>query len=83
MYWLSSSCQVSLRSLSLSKRAHKKMALLAGRRYDPKTDTITLVGKRCPTRKQNKEYVMYLLKVLYLEANVSVAHLEHGPAAFL
>ena len=26
---------------------------------------------RCPTRKQNQEYVMYLLKVLYLESNVS------------
>ena len=25
---------------------------------------------RCPTREQNREYVSYLLKVLYLEANV-------------
>lgn len=25
---------------------------------------------RCPTRQQNRDYVMYLLKVLYLESNV-------------
>lgn len=47
------------------------MVNLAGKRYDKATDTITIVGKKCPTRNQNKEYVMYLLKVLYLESNVS------------
>ena len=47
------------------------MIQLAGPRYDTATDKLTLVGKRCPTRKQNKEYIMYLLKVLYIEANVS------------
>ena len=35
---------------------------------------IVIVGNtllcRCPTRKQNHDYVMYLLKVLYLESNV-------------
>lgn len=46
------------------------MVQLAGKRYDEETDTITIVGKKCPTRKQNKEYVLYLLKVLYLESNV-------------
>lgn len=28
---------------------------------------------RCPTRAQNHNYAMYLLKVLYLESNVSVS----------
>ena len=47
------------------------MILLAGRHYDSTTDQLTLVGNKCPTRKQNKEYILYLLKVLYTEANVS------------
>jgi len=45
------------------------MIKLAGSRYNPDTDSITIVGKRCPSRKQNYDYVMYLLKVLYLESN--------------
>ena len=64
--------QFSLADLFLSERARRKMILLAGRRYDPKTDTITLVGKRCPTRKQNRDYVMHLLAVLYMESKVRV-----------
>ena len=46
------------------------MIALSGQRYDPQTDEIKLIGEKCPTRKQNREYVMYLLKVLYLESNV-------------
>lgn len=51
--------------------AREKMITLAGRRYDASSNTLTLVGNRCPTRKQNKDYLMYLLKVLYLESHVS------------
>lgn len=47
------------------------MVLLAGERYNAKKDEITLVGKECPTSKQNTEYVMYLMKVLYMESIVS------------
>ena len=37
------------------------------------TEHLRLVSSycRCPTRKQNYSYVMYLLKVLYLESTVS------------
>jgi small subunit ribosomal protein S35 len=60
---------VKLGTLTLSERARKKMIELAGSCYDETSDTIRLVGKRCPTREQNRDYVMYLLKVLYLESN--------------
>ena len=64
--------RVTLTDLSLTDHARNKMIQLAGRRYDSGTNTVTVVGKRCPTRKQNKQYAMYLLKVLYLESNVSI-----------
>ena len=64
--------QVSLKDLCLSSHARQKMIALSGQRYDPITDEIKLIGEKCPTRKQNREYVMYLLKVLYLESNVSM-----------
>ena len=63
--------QVSVKDLSLSSHARQKMIALSGQRHDPQTDEIKLIGDKCPTRKQNREYVMYLLKVLYLESNVS------------
>lgn len=62
--------QVCLKDLSLTSHARDKMIKLAGKRYNTATDSITIVGKKCPTRRQNKEYVLYLLKVLYLESNV-------------
>ena len=52
-------------------KAREKMKALAGRRYDASSNMLTLVGNRCPTRRQNKDYLMYLLKVLYLESHVS------------
>lgn len=58
-----------LKSLTLTDNAREKMIALAGSKYDPETDTIRIVGKRCPTRKQNYDYAVYVLKVLYLESN--------------
>ena len=52
-------------------KARQKMILLAGRRYDASSNMLTLVGDRCPTRKQNKDHLIYLIKVLYLESHVS------------
>jgi len=34
---------------------------------------VMFLFRRCPTRKQNYDYIMYLLKVLYLESNVSIS----------
>ena len=63
--------QFSLKDLNLSSRSREKMIALADHRYNPKKDEITLLGKECPTRKQNTEYVLYLMKVLYMESTVS------------
>ena len=63
--------QVTLSDIPLADRARQKMILLARKRYNSTTDELTLIGNKCPTRRQNKEYVLYLLKVLYIEANVS------------
>jgi hypothetical protein len=37
-------------------------------RYNPETDVLTIVSERCPLRKQNLDYAMYLLNVLVSES---------------
>ena len=51
--------------------AKKKFILLANEYYSKSSDSLVLSSDKCPTRKQNREYLMYLLKVLYLESHVS------------
>ena len=46
------------------------MIKLASHRYNKKDDVVTLIGDRCPVRKQNKEYVEYIMKVLVIESMV-------------
>lgn len=60
--------QVYLKDLVLDDHARNKMIQLVGPRYNPDTDEVTIVADRCPTRKQNKDYAMYLLTVLYHES---------------
>ncbi|KXJ18051.1 28S ribosomal protein S35, mitochondrial isoform X2 [Exaiptasia diaphana] len=60
--------QISLKDLILDEHARNKLIELVGPRYDKETDTLTIVTDRCPTRKQNKDYALYLLTVLYHEA---------------
>ncbi|XP_074613142.1 small ribosomal subunit protein mS35-like isoform X2 [Acropora palmata] len=60
--------QVYLKDLVLDDHARKKMISLVGPRYNADTDELTIVADRCPTRKQNKDYAMYLLTVLYHES---------------
>ncbi|KAJ8269806.1 hypothetical protein COCON_G00124130 [Conger conger] len=59
---------VKLSSVNLDDHARKKLIKLAGVRYDKETDTLTLNADRCPLRKQNTDYAMYLLTVLYHES---------------
>ncbi|XP_003703148.1 mitochondrial ribosomal protein S35 [Megachile rotundata] len=59
------SLRVKLSSLHLDAHAKDKMLRLVGNRYNPQTDVITIVADRCPTRKQNLDYVKYLLTALY------------------
>jgi len=60
---------VKLSDLSLSEKARNKLILLLKHRYNRRNDTMTIVTDRCPTRKQNTEYALYLLNVLYHECN--------------
>lgn len=60
--------QVKLSSLNLDDHARKKMIKLVGSRYCKDTDILTIVTERCPLRKQNYDYAMYLLTALYHES---------------
>ncbi|KAG9471348.1 hypothetical protein GDO78_015139 [Eleutherodactylus coqui] len=60
--------QVKLSSLNLDAHAREKLLKLVGSRYDAKDDILTIRSDRCPVRKQNQDYVMYLLTVLYHES---------------
>lgn len=65
------SMRVKVSALTLDTHAKDKLLRLAGDRYNPNTDIITITADRCPTRKQNLEYAEYLLIALYNEAWVS------------
>ncbi|XP_033114407.1 28S ribosomal protein S35, mitochondrial-like [Anneissia japonica] len=65
------SIKVSLDSLPLDKHARWKLIQLVGERYNRETNTITITTDRCPLRKQNYDYAMYLLTVLFHESWVT------------
>lgn len=50
-----------LSRLGLDKHAHDKFLRLVGERYNGATDEVTIVTDRCPLRKQNYDYAIYLL----------------------
>ncbi|EFO17644.1 MRPS35 protein [Loa loa] len=60
--------QLKLSALHLDEHAVDKLIRLAGDRYNPENDMLTLVTDRCFTRKQNYDYAMYLLIALYSES---------------
>ncbi|CAK9802517.1 28S ribosomal protein S35, mitochondrial [Anthophora plagiata] len=59
------SLRVKLSSLHLDAHAKDKILRLLGDKYNPETDMITITADRCPSRKQNLDYVKYLLTALY------------------
>ncbi|XP_072408212.1 small ribosomal subunit protein mS35 [Chiloscyllium punctatum] len=59
---------VRLSSLNLDDHAKKKFIKLVGNRYNKDTDILTITTDRCPLRRQNYDYAMYLLTVLYHES---------------
>ncbi|PIK48295.1 putative 28S ribosomal protein S35, mitochondrial isoform X3 [Apostichopus japonicus] len=63
--------KVKLSVLPLDKHARWKLIQLLGKSYDKKTDEICLTADRCPVRKQNQDYAMYLLSVLFHEAHIT------------
>ncbi|XP_043564815.1 28S ribosomal protein S35, mitochondrial [Chiloscyllium plagiosum] len=60
--------KVRLSSLNLDDHAKKKFIKLVGNRYNKDTDILTITTDRCPLRRQNYDYAMYLLTVLYHES---------------
>nr|XP_026492414.1 28S ribosomal protein S35, mitochondrial-like [Vanessa tameamea]XP_026492415.1 28S ribosomal protein S35, mitochondrial-like [Vanessa tameamea] len=60
--------RVKLSNLKLDSRARDKFLRLVGDKYDEKTDLVTLTADRCPVRKQNMDYVNYLLTACYHES---------------
>jgi small subunit ribosomal protein S35 len=54
--------------MKLPASAKEKFIRLVGERYNPVTDSVTIVTDSCPYRKQNREYAEYLLTALYHES---------------
>ncbi|XP_041071696.1 28S ribosomal protein S35, mitochondrial isoform X1 [Carcharodon carcharias] len=59
---------IRLSNLNLDDHARKKFIKLVGNRYNKDTDILTIMTDRCPLRRQNYDYAMYLLTVLYHES---------------
>ncbi|XP_018046990.1 PREDICTED: 28S ribosomal protein S35, mitochondrial [Atta colombica] len=62
------SLRIRMSSLHLDTHAKDKLLRLLGNKYNPDTDMITITADRCPTKKQNLEYVRYLLTAVYHES---------------
>ncbi|XP_020832876.2 small ribosomal subunit protein mS35 [Phascolarctos cinereus] len=60
--------KVRLSKLNLDDHAKKKLIKLVGERYCKNTDILTITTDRCPLQRQNYDYAMYLLTVLYHES---------------
>nr|CAI5832900.1 unnamed protein product [Callosobruchus analis] len=60
--------KLKLSSLKLDERAKDKFIRLVGECYNKETDTVTIVADRCPLKKQNYDYAMYLLTACYHES---------------
>ncbi|GAB6018722.1 28S ribosomal protein S35, mitochondrial [Chamberlinius hualienensis] len=60
--------KIKLSNLKLNAHAKDKFLRLVGDRYNVKTGDVTIVTDRCPLRKQNYDYGMYLLTALYFES---------------
>lgn len=53
--------KLKLSRLNLNQHARDKFLRLVDERYNPETDEVTIVTDRCPLKKQNFDYAMYLL----------------------
>ena len=63
--------EIDFDSLKLSGRPREKMLELLAGKYDVDRNVVKLQSERCPTKTQNRDYLFYLLKVLFYEANRS------------
>lgn len=53
--------KLKLARLNLDKHAKDKFLRLVGTRYNTETDELTIDTNRCPMKKQNYDYAIYLL----------------------
>ncbi|XP_062426851.1 small ribosomal subunit protein mS35-like [Rhea pennata] len=60
--------KVKLSDLNLDDHAKKQLIKLVGERYGKNIDMLTIAMDRCPLRKQNYNYGIHLLTVLYHES---------------
>lgn len=60
--------KLKLSSLNLDYHARDKFLRLIGDRYKPKAGEIVFTTDRCPVKKQNYDYAMYLLTAVYHES---------------
>lgn len=54
--------------LNFNERERDKFLRLVDERYDPQTDEVTITTDRCPIKRQNYDYAIYLLTALYHES---------------
>ncbi|XP_067613517.1 small ribosomal subunit protein mS35 [Eurosta solidaginis] len=63
--------KIKLSDLKFDAHAKDKFLRLLGDRYNGNTGIITIVADRCPLRKQNYDYAMYLLTACYHESFIT------------
>lgn len=63
--------KLKLATLNLNSRARDKFLRLVGERYNSENDEFTLVVDRCPLKKQNYDYGVYLMTALYHECQIT------------
>lgn len=63
--------KLKVSALGLDYHGRDKLLRLIGPRYQVNNDTMVLVADRCPLRKQNNDYLHYLLTALHHESWVS------------
>uniref|UniRef100_A0A0A9Y553 28S ribosomal protein S35, mitochondrial n=1 Tax=Lygus hesperus TaxID=30085 RepID=A0A0A9Y553_LYGHE len=57
-----------LNQLKFDRHSRDKFLRLVGERYDEETGIVTIVTDKCPVRKQNYDYALYLLTAIYHES---------------
>ncbi|XP_030372769.1 28S ribosomal protein S35, mitochondrial [Scaptodrosophila lebanonensis] len=62
---------LKLSELKFDAHAKDKFLRLVGERYNQETDVLTIVADRCPMRKQNYDYALYLLTACYHESFIT------------
>ncbi|CAG2162314.1 unnamed protein product [Oppiella nova] len=59
---------LKMSDLPLDDHSRDKMRRLLMEKYDAKSDTIIITASKCPTRRQNYEYAVYLLTAVFFES---------------